>query len=158
MTCSVFSFRNGALGLILAASLSISLPASAAALGGGGGGSEPTQADDGRRRSLTSSESYVPLPALTATVQTNYRARGLMQIEAGLEIEDGRLRRHAEHSMPRLRDAYVTALGLYAGVNYQFGDVPDADRIAELLQEATDHALGQEGAQVLLGMIIIHSD
>lgn len=126
--------------------------------GGGGGGDAPQQADDGRRRNLTASDSYVPLPPLTATVQADFRARGLLQIEAGLEISDSRLRRRAERSMPLLRDAYVSALSVYAGVNYRYGEVPDADRIAELLQQATDHALGQPGAEVLLGMIMIHTD
>ena len=60
--------------------------------------------------------------------------------------------------MPRLRNAYVSALNVYTGMSYRFGDVPDADRIAELLQEATDVTMGQTGAEVLIGMVIIHAD
>ena len=52
----------------------------------------------------------------------------------------------------------MSALSVYTGMNYSFGDIPDADRISQILQEATDMTLGQEGAQVLLGMIIIHAD
>ncbi len=100
----------------------------------------------------------MPLPPLTATVQANRRARGILQIEAGLEVEDSRLRRRVERYMPRLRNAYVTAMSVYTGNYFQYGEVPDADRIAALLQEATDMTLGQDGAEVLLGMIIIHSD
>lgn len=118
----------------------------------------PAQNEDSRHRTLTSSTTYVPLDPLTATVQADHRARGLLQIEAGLEIADTRLRRRAEQNMPRLRNAWVSALAVYTGVNYRFGDIPDADRIAEILQEATDITLGQEGAQVLIGMIIIHAD
>lgn len=157
MKSFVSEFRSALAALVLAAMAATCLPADVHALGGGGGGGGEPAPDDGRRRALTNSESYVPLPPLTATVQSDFRARGLLQIEAGLEIHDARLRRHAENSMSRLRDAYVTALGLYSGVHYEYGEVPDADRIAELLQDATDHALGQEGAEVLLGMIIIHS-
>ena len=118
----------------------------------------PAQSDDNRHRNLTSSDSYMPLPPLTATVQAQRRARGLLQIEAGLEVEDAELRRHIDRLMPRLRNAYVSALTMYTGMYYQYGDVPDADRIAAMLQEATDMTLGREGAEVLLGMIIIHSD
>ena len=128
-------------------------PAGGDGHGGGGGGSEET-----RHRTLTASPTYMPLPPLTATVQADHRARGLLQIEAGLEIEDAALRRRVERYMPRLRNAYVSALSVYTGVNYRYGDIPDADRIAQLLQDATDIALGQEGAEVLIGMIIIHGD
>ncbi|WP_339744382.1 hypothetical protein [uncultured Maricaulis sp.] len=116
------------------------------------------QADDSRHRSLTSSNTYLPLPPLMATVQADHRARGNLQIEAGLEVPDARLRRRVEQMMPRLRNAYVTAMSIYTGVNYRFGDVPDADRIAQLLQDATDMTLGTEGAQVLIGMVIINTD
>ena len=59
--------------------------------------------------------------------------------------------------MPRLRNAHVQALTMYTGMNYRFGDIPDADRIAQMLQDATDATLGEEGAEILIGMIIIHA-
>ena len=141
--------RGGLIGCLLATAM----PATAIA-------SPPAQdsSDETRHRTITSSDTYMPLPALTATVQSNRRARGLMQIEAGLEIADPQLRRRVEMYLPRLRNAYVSALSVYTGMNYSFGDIPDADRISQILQEATDMTLGQEGAQVLLGMIIIHAD
>ena len=58
--------------------------------------------------------------------------------------------------MPRLRNAYVTQLSIYAGANYRYGDLPDAERISAMLHRATDQVLGQEGARVLLGMVVIH--
>lgn len=139
--------------------LALVLAATAPALaGGGGGGGGGAQGEESRRRMLTPSETYMPLPPLTATVQANHRARGLLQIEAGLEIEDPQLRRRAERYLPRLRNAWVSALSAYTGMGYRFGDIPDADRISEILQEATDMTLGQEGAEVLIGMVIIHAD
>lgn len=136
----------------------------ATALGGGGGGGSGESASDqqesgGRRhRILTTSDGYIPLDPLTASVHSDFRLRGVMHIEAGLEIPDSRLRQRAERLMPRLRDRYVSALAMYAGSNYSYGDVPDADRISELLQQATDEALGEEGADILLGMVIIHAN
>lgn len=81
-----------------------------------------------------------------------------MHIEAGLEIPNNRQRERAERLMPRLRDRYVSALAMYTGANYRFGDVPDADRISELLQQATDEVLGAGEADILLGMVIIHEN
>ncbi|WP_417487695.1 hypothetical protein [Maricaulis sp.] len=131
-----------------------------AAASAGEAASPPAQesSDDSRHRTITSSETYMPLPPMTATVQANHRAQGLLQIEAGLEISDNRLRRRVEMYMPRLRNAYLSALTIYTGMHYRYGEVPDADRIAQILQEATDITLGQEGAEVLIGMIIIHGD
>lgn len=139
----------------LAVALAAFGPLSAFAAPPSSGGGEQT---DARRRSLTQSENYMPLPPLTASVQADYRLRGVIQIEAGLELDSARDRRRVQMLMPRLRDGYVSALSLYTGVNYRFGDVPDVDRITELLQEATDRALGEDKARVLLGMVIIHAD
>ena len=122
----------------------------------GGGHAEEEAQPTQRRRSITSSTNFVPLDPLTATLQSDYRLRGILQIEAGLEIEDSRLRARAQSMMPRLRNAYVTQLSIYAGANYRYGDLPDADRISTMLQQATDEVLGEEGAQILIGMIVIH--
>ena len=147
-------FLRALFAAILLAALQLA-PASAA---GGGSDSASGGDSDSRRRTLTQSENYVPLPPLTASVQANYQLRGILHIEAGLDIPDARQRRAAERAMPRLRDAYVSAISIYAGVQYRHGDVPDINRIAEILQSATDDALGHSDAQVLLGMVIIHAD
>lgn len=139
-----------ALALSSAASAHASPPPSS----GDGHGAPPQQAQRGR--SITSSPDFVPLAPLTATLQADYRLRGILQIEAGLEIPDSRLRARAEEMMPRLRNAYVTQLSIYAGANYRYGEMPDAERISMMLQRATDEVLGQEGARVLLGMVVIH--
>lgn len=131
------------------------------AFAGGGGDTTaaPAQQGSGRQhRPITSSTGYVPLAPLTATVQSDFRLRGIMHIEAGLEIPDNRQRERAEQLLPRLRDRYVSALAMYTGANYRFGDVPDADRISELLQQATDEVLGAGEADILLGMVIIHEN
>ena len=139
-----------ALALSNAASAHASPPPSS----GDGHGAPPQQAQRGR--SITSSPDFVPLAPLTATLQADYRLRGILQIEAGLEIPDSRLRARAEEMMPRLRNAYVTQLSIYAGANYRYGEMPDAERISMMLQRATDEVLGQKGARVLLGMVVIH--
>jgi len=151
---------------LLAFSICSLLMTPTAFAGGGGGGASadahgaaPAQQGSGRQhRPITSSAGYVPLAPLTATVQSDFRLRGIMHIEAGLEIPNNRQRERAERLMPRLRDRYVSALAMYTGANYRFGDVPDADRISELLQQATDEVLGAGEADILLGMVIIHEN
>lgn len=140
--------------LVLAFAGTASAHASPPPSSGDGHGAPPQQTQRGR--SITSSPDFVPLAPLTATLQADYRLRGILQIEAGLEIPDSRLRARAEEMMPRLRNAYVTQLSIYAGANYRYGEMPDAERISVMLQRATDEVLGQEGARVLLGMVVIH--
>lgn len=153
--------RNIVVALAVA---SISAPAFASGGGGGGdGGGHGASGEDapsgGRRhRIITTSDGYVPLAPLTATVSADFRLRGVMHIEAGLEVSDRRIRNNIDRAMPRLRDRYVSALSMYAGSNYSFGDVPDADRISILLQQATDEVLGEGNAEILLGMVIIHAN
>ena len=144
--------------LLGAAALMSTTPAYAAPPAGDSHGSASGGESSERRRMITSSDGYVPLSPLTASVHADFRMRGVLQIEAGLEIPDNRLRARAERLMPRLRDAYVAALSSYAGSNYRYGDVPDADRISAVLQQATDTILGQEGADFLLGMVIINDN
>lgn len=150
----------------LLAALALLPAAPALAIGGEGGGQAeahgaeaPAQSGSSRQhRPITSSEAYVPLTPLTATVHSDFRLRGILHIEAGLEIPDSRQRSRASQMMPRLRDRYTSALAMYTGANYRYGDVPDADRIAALLQQATDDVLGAGEADVLLGMVIIHEN
>ena len=37
------------------------------------------------------------------------------------------------------------------------GTPPDADEIVAMMQRAVDEALGREGAQLLLGTLVLHS-
>lgn len=148
--------------LALSAFALVSTP-SALAISGGSqaaahGSEAPRQGSSRQHRPITSSEGYVPLTPLTATVHSDFRLRGILHIEAGLDIPDSRQRSRASQLMPRLRDRYTSVLAMYTGANYRYGDVPDADRIAELLQQATDEVLGAGQAEILLGMVIIHEN
>jgi len=132
------------LGALIAATALLAAPAFA------GEGGKP------KKKRVTDAEEFMEIPYLAATISDDGRVAGLLQVEAGLDIPDARLRRKAEALMPRLRDAYTDALTAYAGRLYRPGDAPDADRIAALLQSATDRVLEEEGAHVLLGMVMVH--
>ncbi|WP_146190578.1 hypothetical protein [Marinicauda salina] len=118
----------------------------------------PAESEPGRGRVITGSEDYVPLDPIVAAVQADFALKGLLHIEVGLNADSPALRRRIEARMPRLRDAYTAAILSYTGLAYQYGDVPDAEQISAMLQRATDSTLGETGATVLLGMIIIYDN
>ncbi len=132
----------------VAASLILSLAGAAHAAGDGG--------HESGGKKVTGTDSYLPMDTLTATVSQNYRVRGVLQIDAGLEITDSRLRARAEAMRPRLRDAYTAVLAEYVGGAYQPGRAPDANMIGDMMQAATDRTLGEDGADFLLGMVMVH--
>lgn len=136
--------------------LSAVLLAAAPALAGGGGGGGGS--DHGSRRRVTASEAFVELPGLTATVVQDFQARGVLHVEAGLEIPNARMRALAERMMPRLRANCAGALMAYAGDQYRYGAAPDADRISALLQAAANEVLDAEDgeAELLLTSVIVH--
>ena len=57
--------------------------------------------------------------------------------------------------MPRLRAAYVGWLTSYAA-GLSPGQPPDAGYMSTNLQRETDNALGQPGAKLLLGAILVN--
>jgi hypothetical protein len=114
----------------------------------------PEQAPASRQERLTSAESYVPLPTLSASVLLRYSARGTIVVDMGLDIPDADLRRRAQLNSPRVRDALRTALATYASTYYRDRTAPDPAALTRLMQQATDRTLGAPGARVLLVNII----
>lgn len=114
----------------------------------------PEQAPASRQERLTSAESFVPLPTMSASVLLRYSARGTIVVDMGLDIPDADLRRRARANGPRVRDALRTALATYANTYYRDRTAPDPETLTRLLQSATDRTLGTAGARVLLVNII----
>lgn len=122
------------LSLVLAAAPATAL----ASPSEGGGGSQP---------------SYTRLATLTATLVRSGGRRGVLSIEAGIDVPDEALRGRAAQALPRLRAAYNEVARAF-GAAMTPGAVPDADRLARELQAATDRVLGRAGARLLLGTIL----
>lgn len=114
----------------------------------------PQQAPASRQERLTSAESFVPLPTLSASVLLRHSARGTIVVDMGLDIPDAELRRRARANAPRMRDALRTALAAYATTYYRDRTAPDPTTLTRLMQQAADHTLGASGARVLLVNII----
>jgi flagellar basal body-associated protein FliL len=125
------------------------MPAAAA-----GGGGAPQQAPATRQERLTSAESFVPMPTLSAGVLQRNASHGVIVVDMGLDIPDADLRRRAVLNAPRLRDALRTALATYASTYYRDRTAPRPDELTRQLQLAVNRVLGAEGARVLLANII----
>lgn len=112
------------------------------------------QAPASRQERLTSADSYLPLPTLSAGVLQRYASSGTLIVDMGLDIPDGALRERARLNQPRLRDALRTALATYATTYYRDRTAPDPTQMTRLLQQSVDRVLGAPGARVLLTNII----
>ncbi|MEJ0058693.1 MAG: Tat pathway signal protein [Terricaulis sp.] len=112
------------------------------------------QAPPDRQSRLTSAESYIPIPTLSAGVIQRYATNGTIIVDMGLDVPDAALRQRASANAPRLRDALRTAIATYATTYYRNNSAPDPAQLARLMQTAVDRTLGASGARVLLTNII----
>ncbi len=138
---------------ILAAVL-LTVPVGPAMAAGGGSSASAQQQPASRQDRLTSAESYVPVPTLSAGVLQRMSTRGTLVVDMGLDVPNEELRRRALLNGPRLRDTLRTALATYASTYYRDRTSPDPDELTRLMQQAVDRTLGAEGAQVLMVNII----
>ncbi len=115
---------------------------------------QPEQGADSR--TLSDAESYVRMPSLQTPVQDRLRMLGMLQVSLALDAPRARTRSLIRDRELWLRDAYNETVLLYAARLYRWGQVPDADLIAQLLQEDTDRLLGEGRATVVLDTVIIH--
>lgn len=68
-------------------------------------------AENGHKGDTT---TYRAMDTLTATIRHDDDSLGVLSVQAGLDATDPKMRKLVEQSLPRLRDAYVRALGIYA--------------------------------------------
>jgi hypothetical protein len=98
--------------------------------------------------------TYLQIQPLTATTNATGGKRGVLTVEAGVDIPDGSLREFAEKTMPRLRAAYVQVVQIYAA-GLAPRTPPNPDFLSRELQRETDRVLGRKGARLLLGAILV---
>jgi flagellar basal body-associated protein FliL len=136
---------------VLAAFAMIALPC--AALASEAPAKEKEKSKEQRR--ITSAETYVPSPTLSAPVTSNYQFAGLMIVDVGFDVPDAKLRARVTTLQPRLTDAMRSALADYTYARFRAGSAPDPDRIVLMLQQAADRTLGVGGAKVLLANVMV---
>jgi flagellar basal body-associated protein FliL len=116
----------------------------------------PAFAGETAQRKISGAESYLPVAGVRATLSNRLKAVGVMNIEAGLDIQDEKVRTNAKGRMPRVKDAMRAELASYCSVYYRIGEVPDTDQIQKRLQRAIDGLLGPGNAVVLLNAVIVY--
>lgn len=99
--------------------------------------------------------SYIQISAIGATIIKPNGRRGVLTLETGIDVPSEKLRAYAYLVLPRLRAAYVQSLQIYAA-RLPPGRAPDADYISFELQKETDRVLGQRGARLLLGAMLVN--
>ena len=99
--------------------------------------------------------TFIQLNTLTATIIRRDGLRGVLTVESGIDVQDEKLRAKAQMLIPRLRAAFVQSLQTYAA-GMTPGVPPNADFVAKELQRETDRVLGQKGAKLLLGTMLMN--
>jgi hypothetical protein len=99
--------------------------------------------------------SFIQLPTLTATIIRSDGRRGVLTVETGIDVPNAGLQARAAMSQPRLRAAYLLVLQSYAS-GLGPAAPPNPDYIARMLQRETDTVLGQPGAKLLLGTVLVN--
>ena len=145
---------------LLACVLAATAPAHAA--GGGGHGAKKEGGHGGskakapkKQRPITSLESWVMVDPFSVTVIQNDKILGKVSVSFGMDVPDDDLRERAELIMPRLQDAWLNRLNLYASTTVRPGKPANIDDVSLLLQTTADQMLGKPGSRVLIGSVIV---
>jgi flagellar basal body-associated protein FliL len=146
-----------ALRLFLAVLIAIGLAVPAFASGGGGhgGGEKKKLKAPKKERTYTSLASWVMVDGFTISIIQDGRVRGKFIVSFGMDVPDEKLREKAEALMPRLRDAWLSELNLYAATSLRMRRAADVPGIADLLQRTADAVLAQAGSKVLMGQATV---
>lgn len=98
---------------------------------------------------------YTQFPMLNVFTASQGGRHGNLSLDMGLYANDPKMVDRIKLYMPRLKDAYIGRLQAYAA-NLTASSMVDADYLAIQLQTATDTVLGQKGAKVLIGSILLN--
>lgn len=104
---------------------------------------------------ITGSPNYVPTFGLRASITRGTKVRGVLAVDAGIDIPDAKVRKQAEATKPRVMSAMRDAVLAYANLSYTVGTKPDADLLKARIQKAVDGVLGPGKAKVALASVII---
>jgi flagellar basal body-associated protein FliL len=111
--------------------------------------------ESGGQRKISSADTYVVAPTLSAPITAQYAYAGLLTVDVGFDVPDPKLRARVGVLQPKLTDAMRSALADYTYARFRPGGAPDPDRIAVILQQAADRTLGGPGAKVLLANVMV---
>jgi flagellar basal body-associated protein FliL len=107
------------------------------------------------KRPPTSLKSWVMVDPFTISVIQDGDVRGKLTVNFGMDVPDGDLRERAEVLMPRLRDAWLRSLNLYAATALRPHRQADVGELSARIQETADEVLGKTGAKVLMAQAVV---
>src|SRR5262245_10103658 len=119
-------------------------------------GSEPAKPKGGApKRPPTSLKSWVMVDPFTISVIQDGDVRGKLTVNFGMDVPDNELRDKAEVLMPRLRDAWLRSLNLYAATALRPHRQADVGELSARIQQTADEVLGKPGAKVLMAQAVV---
>ncbi len=98
---------------------------------------------------------YLTFPGVTASIFRTSQRRGVLAMDASLNIPDAALRTRATSLNPRLRAAYAQSLMVYAA-GVPPGRPLDPSYLSHEMQRQTDLVLGKSGAKFLIGSLLVN--
>ncbi|MEQ1753352.1 MAG: hypothetical protein ABL973_04395 [Micropepsaceae bacterium] len=108
-----------------------------------------------KQRPITSLASWVMVDPFSVTVIQEDRIRGKISLSFGMDVPDAELREKAELLMPRLQDAWLSQMNLYAATTIRPGKPASITDVSNILQSAADRVLGKTGSKVLIASVIV---
>ena len=119
--------------------------------------SEPAKPKSGApKRPPTSLKSWVMVDPFTISVIQDGDVRGTFTVNFGMDVPDNDLREKAETLMPRLRDAWLRSLNLYAATALRPRRQADVAELSARIQQTADEVLGKPGAKVLMSQAMVN--
>ena len=108
-----------------------------------------------KQRPITSLDSWVMVDPFSVTVIQEDRIRGKVSLSFGMDVPDAELREKAELLMPRLQDAWLSQMNLYAATTIRPGKPANIADVSNILQSAADRVLGKTGSKILIASVIV---
>lgn len=146
---------NRIAGLLLAVGLALAPVARASPPAPAHGAEAPAAKADPAATRVTGSANYMPTFGLRASITRGNKVRGVLAVDAGIDIPDAKLRKQIEATKPRLLSAMRDAVLAYANLSYTVGEPPDTDILKARIQKAVDTQLGPGKARVALASVIV---
>jgi hypothetical protein len=100
-------------------------------------------------------DAYTQMPIITLATRQVGHKRGTFTLESGIFAQNPKIGARIALMKPRLLDGFISVLQPYA-LTLTATSLVDTNYVANQLQTATDTILGQKGAKVLLGSIILN--
>ena len=107
------------------------------------------------KRPPTSLKSWVMVDPFTISVIQDGTIRGTFTVNFGMDVPDATLRDKAETLMPRMRDAWLRSLNLYASTSLRPRRPADVAELSARIQQTADDVLGKPGAKVLMAQAVV---